>query len=557
MPFAGVQEPLQAQWIQDIVAHRHWLIARDYYGLINLKPPLYFWLSALVVKYTGGHVTEPLSRVVSLIAGAALATEVLLWTRAKIGRFAGWFAYGVLLGSYGFASFATVNITDMLMSFLLFSAYCVIYPAVAEIGSPKRVGIAGILLGLAILTKGPIALLLCTVAIALFVVLRIQSPFAILRQPWPWQLLLIAFLVAAPWYIAAAAEYGKEFTSVIVAENLGHAFAVASTAGTGAPHGWTFIPLRLLRAALPGVFLLIPLGAAALWGCIKESACKPLGFHLAMVLAVLLLFSPAHSVESYYVLPAVPSLAIVISGVFAIRAEPADTKQKVIVRFRNLMLVGITVTLLLLVLGSWVCITHGFGLSAVRLRPNSDDWLLARLYCQGMNHPHGQFLLLMMSVGLGAALSVAALSLRRDIYIAAGAVLAAIAGTGFWTGTMRTQLYAARTTKPFVAAIRERTADVPVYTVTQDYELGFYYGYALPLLRRPPVPDMFGRGDLRPRLLEPRSDTSSPMYVILRRNEQFYLRAARRIRLRLALTAGSAVSRNPALFLIASAWSPS
>ena len=132
-PFAGVQEPLQAQWIQDIISHGHWLVARDYYGLINLKPPLYLWLTVLLADYAGGHVTGPLSRMVSLIAGALLATEVLLWTKANVGRLAGWFAYGVLLGSYGFASFATVNITDMLMSLLL--CLCVSSPGSVNLDS--------------------------------------------------------------------------------------------------------------------------------------------------------------------------------------------------------------------------------------------------------------------------------------------------------------------------------------------------------------------------------------------------------------------------------------
>lgn len=176
-PFAGAQEPLQAQWIQDIVWHGHWLMARDYYGLINLKPPLYFWLSAILAKCTGGHVTEPVSRTIALFAGAALATEVFLWARAKIGYTAGWFAYGVLLGSYGFASFATVNITDMLMSFLLFSAYCVIYSVIARTRFASRAAIAGSLLGLATLTKGPVAPLLCTLALILFMILSGQNPF--------------------------------------------------------------------------------------------------------------------------------------------------------------------------------------------------------------------------------------------------------------------------------------------------------------------------------------------------------------------------------------------
>ncbi len=49
-PFAGPQEPLQAQLIQDTLLHRHWLVAFDCYGMMNLKPPLYSWLSALIAR---------------------------------------------------------------------------------------------------------------------------------------------------------------------------------------------------------------------------------------------------------------------------------------------------------------------------------------------------------------------------------------------------------------------------------------------------------------------------------------------------------------------------
>lgn len=125
---------------------------------------------------------------------------------------------------------------------------------------------------------------------------------------------------------------------------------VASTEGTGPPHTWTFISLRLIRAALPSVVMLIPLTLAAVLGCIDQGARRPLGFHVAMVIAVLLLFSLAHSVQAYYVLPALPSLAIVISGVFALRSGPAGAKQTTVVRFRDVPLAGICATMLILIL---------------------------------------------------------------------------------------------------------------------------------------------------------------------------------------------------------------
>ncbi len=160
-PFTKDAEPQSAEWLRDVAEHGHWLLARDDYGAVNRKPPLYYWLSAIAVKMSGGRVDEVNSRAVSLIAGAALAAEVMAWSAACLGPRQGWLAFAFLLGSYGFASRATDALTDMLLSLLLFSAYCILYPQVENRGSNQRAIAAGAVLGLAILTKGPVALVLC------------------------------------------------------------------------------------------------------------------------------------------------------------------------------------------------------------------------------------------------------------------------------------------------------------------------------------------------------------------------------------------------------------
>jgi 4-amino-4-deoxy-L-arabinose transferase-like glycosyltransferase len=553
-PFAGMQEPLQAQLIQDTVSNSHWLVAFDYYGMINLKPPLYFWLSALIAECRGGHVPETISRVVSLLAGAALATEVLFWTMANVGRTAGLFAYGSLLGSYGFAAFATFAISDMLMSFLLFSAYCISYPAMITRAPPGRAILAGIILGLALLTKGPVTVVLYALAIVLFMIVIGQNPIDAYRAGWFWRVFVTAFLIAGPWYALAAGEYGEQFIRVVVAENLGHALSAASTYGTGPPHGISFIPIRLIRAALPSVFLLIPLGFTAVFGCIPQSARKPLLFQFSMVIVVTLLFSFAHSVAAYYVLPALPGLAIVASGVFAMRAEPEDRKHMAAATVIEGTLAAIAATILALVLGLWWYCAHGGNLTKIGFRPYSDDWLLALLYSRGMVPPHGSFLLFLVVTGFGASLTFGGLTLRRRDWAGAGVVALAIAGTTFWIGTMRSQLYQTLSMKQFAAAVKARTGNAPVYTTVQNYELAFYNGRALPLLRHEPFHDIFGRGELRPDLapLERALDRGLPAYVVLRSGEQFcYLRPRERESLRALVYAAPGVFGNPVLFLIA------
>ena len=108
----------------------------DAYGFTDRKPPLFYWLSALVAKSTGGTVDEVRARAVSVVAGTALAVAVLAWTVANVGASEGWLAFLLMLGTYGFASRATEALTDMLLTFLLFAAYSAIYPFLDSAASP-------------------------------------------------------------------------------------------------------------------------------------------------------------------------------------------------------------------------------------------------------------------------------------------------------------------------------------------------------------------------------------------------------------------------------------
>jgi 4-amino-4-deoxy-L-arabinose transferase-like glycosyltransferase len=302
------------------------------------------------------------------------------------------------------------------------------------------------------------------------------------------------------------------------------------------------------------VFLVIPLGFTAVFGCIHQSARKPLLFQFSMVIVVTLFFSFAHSVQAYYVLPALPGLAIVASGVFAMRAEPENRKHMAAATVIEGTLAAIAATMLALVLGLWWYCAHGGNLTAIGFRPYSDDWLLALLYSRGMVPPHGRFLLLLLATGFGASLTFGGLTLRRRDWAGAGVVALAIAGTTFWIGTMRSQLYQTLSMKQFAAAVKARTGNAPVYTTVQNYELAFYNGRALPLLRHEPFHDIFGRGELRPDLapLERALDLGLPAYVVLNAGEQFdYLRPRERESLRALIYAAPGVSGNPVLFLIA------
>src|SRR2546421_285866 len=125
------------------VERGHWLIIHDSYpefhqhmvhdatGSVSRKPPLFFWACALGVKLAG-RISEIDVRLVSIVAAAGVALEVLVWTATYAGAGNAWLGFLFLLGSYGFAARATVVLPDMLLTFFIFSAFCLTYALIEE-----------------------------------------------------------------------------------------------------------------------------------------------------------------------------------------------------------------------------------------------------------------------------------------------------------------------------------------------------------------------------------------------------------------------------------------
>jgi len=85
-PLEKDQETQSAQWIQAVANRGEWLLPRDYYGGIDRKPPLFYWLSALTIKISGGRIDAANARLVSLFSGVLLAMAVMRWTAAFAGE---------------------------------------------------------------------------------------------------------------------------------------------------------------------------------------------------------------------------------------------------------------------------------------------------------------------------------------------------------------------------------------------------------------------------------------------------------------------------------------
>lgn len=520
-PFEKDQETQSAQWIQGVVQRGQWLLPADSYGGIDRKPPLYYWLSALVVKAGASPVDEVSARLVSLVSGILLAASVMRWGAAFIGESTGWLALAFVLGIYGFASRATVDLTDMLLCLLLFAAWCCIY-RLLEMGGARAISIlGGVLLGLAVLTKGPVAIVLIGLSGLIYLLLIRRAPLDVLGRGWPWLMMAAAIAIGACWYVPAFIKGGRLVAGVFMSENFGH-FMPSALGGTGeASRPIWYIGARMFGGALPLSLLVVAL-AIALWRREwDERARQPLLFQLSLVLAVLIFFSSASSKRDDYILPAMPGLAILFAALFTGAAIAPEREHSLSGRTRDITAGLIAAVFLAVVIGALIAARRHslFGAFSAGLQSSDADYL--KLFIVGMGQLALPFAIFALGSIVGALAVFAGLLVRRPLCSGAGLALIALAGSTLFAGALRPQLARERSMKTFAQEVHRRVGNAPLYIPWgRDYELSFYYGRGIWGL------DQAGASV---------SASERPMYVVARPRELSRIVPALRHRLKLVM----------------------
>ena len=501
-PFQKDAEPQSAQWIVSIARDGNWVLPRDYYGFLNRKPPLYYWLSALLVKASGGTVDEARARLVSVVSATVIAVEVLAWTASEVGLAQGWLAFLFLLGIYGFSSRATLALTDMLMVALLMSMWLLLYPLFNGNVTRRRVVAAGLLLGLGIMTKGPVVLILAALAAVLFAMLSRIGWRTLLRQAWPWQIFVIAVAIGASWYLLLFTAGGSHEFLIFFHENLGH-FAPGALGGTGeGARPFWYIVARLIGGANP-LILLMPAALVGFFtGEIPDSRRRPLIFQASLLAAVVIFFSIASAKRDDYILPALPGVAILSAAAFGLK-EPASAYPGG-AKIRDGVSALIAFATLLAVVLALVTARRNPDLSL-----QSSDAALMVLLERGIGTRSAPFMIMLVVSGL-AALAVFVFLYRRSTVLV-GVMIGTISmvGVALVDAVVRPELAWARSCKVFIADVRERIDGHALFVVHDaDFELAFYYGSGVPpLIHGTHLPPIF-------RNLAPAPPADQPSYLL-------------------------------------------
>lgn len=207
------------------------------------KPPLFIWLQALSMYIFG--VGEFAARFPNIIVG--VFTIGLFYTIGlkRIGGLTGILWALVWLGSWAPHFYFKTGLIDPLFNLFIFLGLYFNYLSFTSSSDNKTSIWAGVFTGLAILTKGPVALLVSV--ITLFVLSFIQRRVSVLSWKQWFTYLIVTALISSLWFVPEIVKNGPWF----LVEFIQYQIELASENVAGHKQPFYYHPIVLLLLAFP------------------------------------------------------------------------------------------------------------------------------------------------------------------------------------------------------------------------------------------------------------------------------------------------------------------
>ena len=350
MPLVGPDEPRYAQVAREMF-ERGDLITPTLGGYHWFeKPALLYWLQ--IVSYSVLGVSEFAARLGPALFG--LGTAASLWL---LGRFSGvdgldrWLALicastvGIIVFAHG-ASFdiiVTFPMTAALVSYFIFDRR----HSLGSSGSTLPLFLFYFFVGISLLAKGLIGIVFPFAIVGLYHLLSWRLPGRTLTLSLFWGT-LIAFSVAATWYVPMYLRNGYEFIDEFF---LQHHFQRFTSNKYQHPQPFYFFFLVLPLMTIPwlpffGAAVIRRVGNIFKGGAAVDSDpnLPLLRFSWAWLLVPLIFFSMSGSKLPGYILPALPA-TIVITGIYIYRLVSSSVRW----RRAALTLAGVTFVVIITV----------------------------------------------------------------------------------------------------------------------------------------------------------------------------------------------------------------
>jgi hypothetical protein len=231
--------------------------------------------------------------------------------------------------------------------------------------------------------------------------------------------------------------------------------------------------------------LLIPAAALAfICGVFPQNSRTPLVCQLAMVLAVLALFSIASAKRDDYVLPALPSLAILFAALFATVPDVTSSRSISVPLIRDATVTLIAIVILVGTILSFGYFREGGRIGDLGIKLQSSDAAYVATFADGISRLKLPFVLFAFAVALGSTIIFIGLRHRWGLHSGVGLAILCLAGSILWNGTLQPIEARTRSLAKFAVAVRSRVGTAPVYVMFYDPEFAWCYGSRVPVLPR-------------------------------------------------------------------------
>ena len=305
---------------KEMVKHHSWLTPYIFDQPQFEKPIFTYWLIRLGFLMFG--ITAFAGRIFPAIFALLGVISLYILGLAGFGERKKAFYSALILGSSAlYLGLARMVFTDLIFSVLILFALTAFYWGYSK--NKKNLGVMFFFVfsALAVLTKGPLGILIPGLVVLMFLIWRKELKFIFCPAAF-WGLVFFT-VIAIPWYAYMLKNYGNSFIREFwVNDHLRRVFTAEH------PHNdrWYFYLFSVLGCMFPWSLYV----AAGLWSIfkrLKNNVSPFLVFLVCWLGVVFAIFEPAHSKLVSYIFPLFPALALAAGDFFVEKILSRKTKS--------------------------------------------------------------------------------------------------------------------------------------------------------------------------------------------------------------------------------------
>ncbi len=326
--FSTKGEPREAAVAISMLETGNWVLPQVYANEFAYKPPMAHWLMT-IFSYPQGHVSEFTSRLPSTLAFITLIGFVLVFFGKRIKFQQAFIATLLLITCVEIHRAAMTTRVDMLLTTFIVIGLFQLFRWEDKLelkGLPVTIPI---LLGCAVLTKGPVGIILPLFVFGVYLLMLRKYSLLVIFKALLYSGVSSLFLPLL-WYLAAYKQGGERFLNVVLAENFGRFFHF-DTPGVnydlGHENGVWYNFMTLAAGFIPWtIFFFFTLFGLKLhkpdksfkeitkdcWANIRAMEKEKL-FSLVALVCIIFFYSIPSSKRSVYLMPAYPFIAIFLA----------------------------------------------------------------------------------------------------------------------------------------------------------------------------------------------------------------------------------------------------